>query len=87
MRGSAAPQADNETLLDKWLTEVRTDDLPYLHAFSRGPDNDRNAVIAAVTLPFHNGVTEGVNTKTNLIKRQIYDRAGFQLFRRRIFHD
>lgn len=29
----------------------------------------RPSVTAAVTLPFHNGRTEGVNTKTKMIKR------------------
>jgi hypothetical protein len=39
---------------------------------------------AALTHPFHNGGTEGVNTKTKLIKRQMYGRAGFALLRHRI---
>jgi Transposase len=34
--------------------------------------------------PFHNGRTEGVNTKTKMIKRQMYGRAGFTLLRHRI---
>ena len=53
--------------------------LPSLHAFTRGLDLDVQAVIAAVTLPFHNGRTEGVNNKTKMIKRQMYGRAGFNL--------
>ena len=57
---------------------------PHLHAFTRGLDLDTQAVIAAVTLPFHNGRTEGVNTKTKMIKRQMYGRAGFTLLRHRI---
>jgi transposase len=47
-------------------------------------DLDKQAVIAAVTLPFHNGRTEGANTKTKMIKRQMYGRAGFTLLRHRI---
>jgi Transposase len=35
-------------------------------------------------MPFHNGRTEGVNTKTKMIKRQMYGRAGFALLRHRI---
>jgi transposase len=35
-------------------------------------------------MPHHNGRTEGVNTKTKLIKRQMYGRAGFILLRHRI---
>jgi transposase len=41
-------------------------------------------VTAAVTLPFHNGRTEGVNTRTKMIKRQMYGRAGLTLLRHRI---
>ena len=41
-------------------------------------------VRAALTLPYNNGGTEGVNTKTKLLKRQMYGRAGFSLLRHRI---
>ena len=37
--------------------------LPHLHTVTRGLDQDRQAVNAALTLPFHNGGTEGVKTK------------------------
>jgi transposase len=52
--------------------------------FTRGLGLDRDAVNAALTHPSHNGSTEGVNTKTKLIKRQMYGRAGFALLRHRI---
>ncbi|MER6161919.1 ISL3 family transposase [Streptomyces sp. NPDC001868] len=42
------------------------------------------AVIAAFTLPYSNGPTEGVNTKTKRIARQMHGRAGFTLLRHRI---
>jgi transposase len=35
-------------------------------------------------LPYHNGGTEGVNTKTKRIMRQMHGRAGFTLLRHRI---
>lgn len=44
----------------------------------------RDAATAALTLPYHNGRTEGVNTKTKMIKRQMFGRAGFELLRHRI---
>lgn len=78
------PDGDNAELLEKWIAEVQADDLPHLHAFTRGLRQDHDAVVAALTMPFHNGGTEGVNTKTKLIKRQMYGRAGFQLLRHRI---
>ena len=42
------------------------------------------AVIAGLTLPYSNGATEGVNTKTKRIARQMHGRAGFALLRHRI---
>ncbi|MBB5866689.1 transposase [Allocatelliglobosispora scoriae] len=87
MRSFAAlltPAEGNTDLLTAWITEARSVDLPHLHAFTRGLDFDRDAVNAALTSPHHNGGTEGVNTKTKLIKRQMYGRAGFELLRHRI---
>ena len=45
---------------------------------------DIDAVIAGLTLPYTNGPTEGVNTKTKRIARQMHGRAGFTLLRHRI---
>ena len=78
------PDPANEARLRDWAETARASDLPNVHAFARGLDLDIDAVIAAVTLPFHNGRTEGVNTKTKMIKRQMYGRAGFTLLRHRI---
>ncbi len=63
---------------------AREADLPHLHSFRTGLDQDRAAVNAGLTLPHHNGGTEGVNNKTEMIKRQMYGRAGFRLLRHRI---
>lgn len=78
------PSPGNQARLADWTQAARACDLPNIHAFTRGLDLDAGAAIAAVTLPFHNGRTEGVNTKTKLIKRQMYGRAGFTLLRHRI---
>jgi len=78
------PDPGNDSRLAEWTLAARAADLPSLHAFTRGLDLDISAAIAAVTLPFHNGRTEGVNTKTKMIKRQMYGRAGFALLRHRI---
>ncbi len=78
------PGPANEVRLMDWASDARACDLPHIHAFTRGLDLDVDAAIAAVTLPFHNGRTEGVNTKTKLIERQMYGRAGFTLLRHRI---
>ena len=78
------PDPANEARLKDWAETARACDLPNIHAFTRGLDLDIDAATAAVTLPLHNGRTEGVNTKTKMIKRQMYGRAGFTLLRHRI---
>jgi hypothetical protein len=78
------PGPGNARRLQKWITAARTASLPHVHAFTRGLDLDSQAATAALTLTHHNGRTEGVNTKTKMIKRQKYGRAGFELLRHRI---
>jgi transposase len=70
--------------LAEWTTTTREADLPHVHSFVRGIDQDIDAVTAAITPKYHNGRTEGVNTKAKLLKRQMYGRAGFALLRHRI---
>jgi transposase len=78
------PRKDNPARLATWTTATREADLPHVHSFTRGIDQDIDAVAAAITLNHHNGRTEGVNTKTKLLKRQMYGRAGLALLRHRI---
>lgn len=70
--------------LDLWMKQVRDAGLPELDPFLRGLDQDHDAAVAGLTLPYSNGPVEGVNTKTKLIKRQMYGRAGFPILRHRI---
>ena len=79
-----APDPGNDARLSQWMTDARAADLPHVHSFTRGLDLDIQAATAALTMPHHNGRTEGVNTKTKMIKRQMYGRAGFELLRHRI---
>jgi transposase len=60
------PDPANEARLSEWARDARARDLPSIHAFTRGLDLDLSAVTAAITLPFHNGRTEGVNTRTKM---------------------
>ena len=66
------------------MATARAADLPHLHAFANGPGLDIQAVTTALTQPRHNGRTGRVNTRTKMIKRQMYGRAGFSLLRHRI---
>jgi transposase len=78
------PEQDNPARLRAWMDAARSSDLPHVHSFVRGLHQDFDAVSAALSTPHHNGRTEGVNTRTKMIKRQMYGRAGFELLRHRI---
>lgn len=43
------PAEGNDTLLADWIADARVEDLPHLHAFTRGLDLDRDAANAAAT--------------------------------------
>ncbi|MGW5217356.1 transposase [Nocardia sp. NPDC004085] len=70
--------------LDGWMKQVREAGLIELDPFLRGLDQDHDAAVAGLTVPYSNGPIEGANTKTKLIKRQMYGRASFELLRHRI---
>lgn len=74
----------NNDKLTEWITTVRSVNLPHLHSFCNGIELDRAAVNAGLTLPWSNGRTEGVNTRTKRIMRQMHGRAGFDFLRHRI---
>jgi transposase len=59
-----APAPAGEDKLQRWIAAARVVGLPHLHSFTRGLELGLKAATAAVTLPHHNGRTEGVNTKT-----------------------
>lgn len=82
--GLLTPATSNDIKLTEWIATVRISSLPHLHAFVNGLELDRAAVNAGLTLPHHNGRTEGVNTRTKRIMRQMHDRARFPLLRHRI---
>lgn len=70
--------------LPDWLTAVRRDDLPDLHAFANGIEHDTDAVTAALSLPWNSGVVEGHINRIKMLKRQMFNRAGFPLLRKRV---
>jgi transposase len=78
------PTRGNDVKLTGWITATRAAALPHLHSFANGLELDRSAVDAGLTLPYHNGRTEGANTRTKRIMRQMHGRAGFDLLRHRI---
>ncbi|MGI5401342.1 ISL3 family transposase [Streptomyces sp. CA-135486] len=70
--------------LDQWLTNVRADDLPALHTFVTGLDQDLDAVVAGLSLRYSSGAVEGHNNKIKMLKRQMFGRANFDLLRKRV---
>jgi transposase len=84
LRCPRSPAEGNDAKLTDWITTVRAADLSRLHSFANGLEPNRAAVDAGLTLPYHNGRAEGVNTRTKRITRQMHGRAGFTLLRHRI---
>ena len=71
--------------LDSWITAVGADPAQHdLHSFTNGIRQDYDAVRAALALHWNSGRVEGLNTRTKLIKRQMYGRATFPVLRQRI---
>ncbi len=68
------PAEDNVDRLQEWINTAEQASLPHVHSFIRGLRLDQDAVHAALTSEHHNGGTEGVNTKTKLIKPQMHGR-------------
>ncbi len=54
--------------------------------FAKHLSRDRDAVLAALRLPWSNGAVEGHIHRLKLIKRQMYGRASFDLLRLRVLH-
>ena len=72
--------------LDAWLAAAATSGIPALVTFAAGLRRERAEVLAALTLPWSNGQTEGQVTRLKLLKRQGYGRSGLDTLKRRFLH-
>ncbi len=72
--------------LEAWLTDAAQSGLPEFQRLASGLLTDHAAVVAAASLPYSNGQTEGQVNKLKVLKRQMYGRANFDLLRLRILH-
>ena len=72
--------------LDGWLEQVRAAQIPELVSFVGGIERDKAAVVAGLTRPESNAITEGHVNKLKVIKRLMFGRAGFALLRQRVLH-
>ena len=72
--------------LEAWLTDATQSGLPEFQRLASGLQTDHAAVIAAASLPYSNGQTEGQVNKLKVLKRQMYGRAKFDLLKLRLLH-
>ena len=71
----------NPDLLDSWLEKGKLMEIPELNKFISTMENDIDAVKNAIIYEYSNGLTEGFNNKTKVIKREMYGRCSFDLLR------
>ncbi|MBV9279855.1 MAG: ISL3 family transposase [Chloroflexi bacterium] len=70
--------------LEGWLAAAERSGVPEAVGFAAGLRRDRRAVDAAVTLEWSNGQLEGQVNRLEVVKRQMFGRANFDLLRQRI---
>jgi transposase len=72
--------------LDAWLKDVEASHLKAFESFTTSIQQDKDAVVAGLTLPWSTGPLEGHINRLKLIKRSMYGRAKFDLLRLRVLH-
>lgn len=72
--------------LGTWVRRAIASGIAELRRFAQGLENDYDAVFAALTQPYSNGVVEGHVNRLKFIKRQMYGRASFDLLRLRVLN-
>ena len=70
--------------LHRWLTRAHATNIHALQRFVRTLRQDLGAVEGAVTEPWSNGPVEGHINRLKTLRRQMYGRAGVELFRARL---
>lgn len=74
----------NVSNIDTWLIEAKQLNVPEINSFVDLIESDLEAVKNAIIYEYSNGVIEGFNNKTKVIKRQMYGRCNFDLLRLKI---
>ena len=73
--------------LRDWMEDALSRQIKELKSFVAGIERDYDAVKAALSSSWSQGITEGKVNKLKTLKRQMYGRAGFALLRQRLLHD
>lgn len=74
------PHAGHTDVLSLWIVQVRAVVLPHLHAFTRGLERDRDAVNAALTLPYSNGPPKASTPRPNGLHAKCTDEQASPCF-------
>jgi transposase len=72
--------------LEEWTGRAKASGITELKAFAAKLLQDADAVVAAMTLPYSQGQTEGRINKLKLVKRSMYGRGKFDLLRQRALY-
>jgi len=72
--------------LDGWLRAASETREPALVQLAAGLAREKPSIVAALSLPWSNGQTEGQVNRLKFLKRQMYGRAGFDLLRARVLY-
>ena len=72
--------------LKEWTERAKASGIAELKAFAVKLLQDTEAVVAAMTLPYSQGQTEGRINKLKLVKRSMYGRGKFDLLRQRVLY-
>lgn len=72
--------------LNEWIEQALKSPCREIQTFALGLRKDWDAVRAAFTVEWSNGMVEGHVNRLKLIKRQMYGRANFDLLRLRVLH-
>src|SRR5215218_1870571 len=73
--------------LEEWTERAKVCGIAELRAFTMKLLQDTEAVVAAMTLPYSQGQTEGRVNKLKLVKRPMYGRGKFDLLRQRVLYE
>ena len=73
--------------LEEWTERAKASGIAELKAFAVKLLQDTEAVVAAMTLPYSQGQTEGRVNKLKLVKRSMYGRGKFDLLRQRVLYE
>lgn len=70
--------------LEDWLNKAKKLNVIELNSFVNLIESDIDAVKNTIIYDYSNGLTDGFNNKTKVIKRQMYGRCNFDLLRLKI---